>query len=111
MLAGARDVDRNAGDVRDVVSDISTRADAATRTSGETSQNVQSVAGATKQFAASLNEISAQVNRYAEMAGRAKGDTARTSAIVVVAGRRPSARSAASSTSSTASPGRPTFWR
>jgi methyl-accepting chemotaxis protein len=82
VLAGARDVDRSAGEVRVVVGDISTRADAATRTSGETSQNVQSVAGATEEFAASLNAISAQVNRYAEMAGRAKGDTGRTSAIV-----------------------------
>ena len=82
VLAGARDVDRSAADVTKVVGEISTRADAVSRTSGETSSNVQSVAGATKQFAASLNEITAQVNRYAEMAGRAKGDTERTGAIV-----------------------------
>jgi methyl-accepting chemotaxis protein len=82
VLAGARDVDRSASEVKDVVGDISARASAATRTSGETSQNVHSVAGATDQFAASLNEISGQVNRHAETAGRAKGDTERTSAIV-----------------------------
>jgi methyl-accepting chemotaxis protein len=82
VLAGARDVDRSAGDVRAAVSDISQRADAVTRTSGETSQNVQSVASATEEFAASLNEISAQIRRYAEMAGRAKNDTAQTSQIV-----------------------------
>ena len=82
VLAGARDVDRSAADVTKVVGEISTRTDAVSRTSGETSTNVQSVAGATKQFAASLNEITAQVNRYADMAGRAKGDTERTGAIV-----------------------------
>ena len=43
---------------------------------------MQSVAGATKQFAAWLNKITAQVNRYTEMAGRAKADTERTRAIV-----------------------------
>lgn len=82
VLSGARDVDRSAAEVTKVVEDISLRAAAVTKTSGDTSRNVQNVASATEQFAASLNEISGQVNRYADMASRAKDDTEQTNAIV-----------------------------
>ena len=41
VLAGARDGDQSAGQVTHVVGDISARADAESRTSGETSSNLE----------------------------------------------------------------------
>ena len=74
----ANEVHESADEVSKIVRATRTRADAVASASGQASTNVQTVAAATEEMAASLTEISTQVQRYTEMAGRAARDTERT---------------------------------
>jgi len=81
VLKGAQEMHQSADMVSKAVGETRQRAEAVTQASGEASGNVQTVAAATEEIAASLAEISGQVQRYTDMARRAAHDTGRTDGI------------------------------
>ncbi|WP_029009932.1 methyl-accepting chemotaxis protein [Azospirillum halopraeferens] len=80
--SSARQLDTTARDMAEIADLTSRQATASASAAEQTSANVQTVASATEEMAATLREISGQVSRSTDIAGRAVREAEETNATV-----------------------------